>query len=83
LDNIKKENKFTEKQSRLIYLNFHICLLPQYPSIRPAECFTDLLFHISSSWVKIRLHTENQLPMLSGSAFKVKVVGVVVGGPTN
>ena len=27
--------------------------------------------HISSSWVKIRLHTENQLPKLSGSALKV------------
>ena len=37
--------------------------------------------HILSSWVKIRLHTENQLPKLSGSALKV-VVWVVVGGPT-
>ena len=27
--------------------------------------------HISSSWVKIRLHTENQRPMLSESALKV------------
>ena len=27
--------------------------------------------HISSSWVKIRLHTENQLPRLPGSALKV------------
>ena len=45
-----------------------------------------------SSWVKIRLHTENQLPKLSGSALKVSLVlgwgGVVgvslsVGGPTN
>ena len=26
---------------------------------------------ISSSWVKIRLHTENHLPKLSGSALKV------------
>jgi hypothetical protein len=26
-----------------------------------------------SSWVKIRLHTENQLPTLSGSALKVEV----------
>ena len=26
---------------------------------------------ILSSWVKIRLHTENQLPMLPGSALKV------------
>ena len=38
--------------------------------------------HISSSWVKIRLHTENQLPKLSGSALKVYVVGWV-GGPTD
>ena len=27
--------------------------------------------HISSSWVKISFHTENQLPRLSGSAVKV------------
>ena len=27
--------------------------------------------YISSSWVKIRLHTENQLPRWSGSALKV------------
>jgi hypothetical protein len=38
-----------------------------------------------SSWVKIRLHTENQLARLSGSALKVLWVGwwlcgVVVGG---
>jgi hypothetical protein len=29
------------------------------------------LLHISSSWVNIRLHTENQLPRLPGSALKV------------
>ena len=29
--------------------------------------------HISSSWVKIRLHTENQLPGLPESALKVSV----------
>ena len=29
-----------------------------------------IFLHISSSWVKIRLHTENQLPGLSGSALK-------------
>ena len=34
--------------------------------------------HISSIWVKIRLHTENQLPRLSGSGLKV-CGGVVVG----
>ena len=33
---------------------------------------------VSSSWVKIRLHTENKLPRLSGSALKVLVVGWVV-----
>ena len=31
--------------------------------------------HISSSWVKIRLYAENQLPMMSGSALKVVVGG--------
>ena len=51
--------------------------------------------HISSSWVKIRLHTENELLMLSGSALKVELGGVAQdmwwmlrricggGGPTN
>ena len=41
----------------------------------------EVVFHISSSWVKIRLHTENQLPGLPGSALKasVGVGGVVVG----
>jgi hypothetical protein len=29
-----------------------------------------VVFHISSSWVKIRLH-KNQLPMLFGSALNV------------
>ena len=33
-----------------------------------------------SYWVKIRLHTENQLPRLPGSAFKVNMGLVVVGG---
>ena len=36
--------------------------------------------HISSSWVKIRLHTENQLPGLPGSALKVVLGGWVGGG---
>ena len=37
---------------------------------------TPILFlHISSSSVKIRLYTENQLPRLPGSALKVPVVG--------
>ncbi len=36
---------------------------------------TPFFLHISSSWVKIRLHTENQLPMWSGSALKVCLVG--------
>ena len=41
--------------------------------------------HISSSWVKIRLHTENGLPKLSRSALKAVVWsgGGVVGGPTD
>ena len=39
--------------------------------------------HISSSLVKIRLHTENHLPKLSGSALKVVVWGGGVGGQTD
>ena len=43
-------------------------------------------FFVSSYFIylgQIRLHTENELPMLSGSALKVRLVVVVVGGPTN
>ena len=43
------------------------------------------LLHISSSWVEISLHTENQPPRLSRSALKVSLGGVdggLVGGPT-
>ena len=32
-----------------------------------------LFLHISSSWVKIRLHTKNQLPRLPGRALKVSL----------
>ena len=35
-----------------------------------------LFLHIQSSWVKLRLYTENQLPRLSGSALKVPGGGV-------
>ena len=40
----------------------------------------DVVFHISSSWVKIRLYTENQLPRLPGSGLKCNGTrcGVVV-----
>jgi hypothetical protein len=31
----------------------------------------EVVFHISSGWVKIRLHTKNQLPMLPGTALIV------------
>ena len=41
-----------------------------------------ILLHISSSWVKIRLYTKNQLPRLPGSALKVSVV-VGWWGPTH
>jgi hypothetical protein len=37
----------------------------------------NFFLHISSRWVEIRLHTENQLPVLPGSGFKVW--SVVVG----
>ena len=45
---------------------FFLCRLPLFC------CYGRL-----SSWVKIRLHTENQLPRLPGSALKVPVVGGV------
>jgi hypothetical protein len=38
----------------------------------------EVIFHISSSWVKIRLHTKYQLPRLPGSDFKCNQSGVVV-----
>ena len=37
----------------------------------------------SSSWVNIRLHTENQLPRLPGSALKFPLVGGWVGWVPN
>ena len=55
-----------------------------FTSLFPQEQEKQVLFlgsgpgHISSSWVKIRLHTKNHLRRLPGSALKVCVV--VVGG---
>ena len=43
----------------------------------------NLFLQISSSWVKMRLHTKNQLPRLSGSALKICDewwLGRVMGG---
>jgi hypothetical protein len=37
-----------------------------------------LIFHISSSWVKIILHTKNQLTRLPGTALIVITFSVVV-----
>ena len=38
----------------------------------------EVVFHISSSWVKIKLHTKNQLPGLPRTALIVMGPGVVV-----
>ena len=43
------------------------------------SCDANFFNRHSSSWAKIRLHTENQLSMLSGSALKV-CVGWLGGG---
>ena len=40
----------------------------------------EVVFHISSSWVRIRLHTKNQLPRLSRSGLKFNHSGVVWWG---
>ena len=37
-----------------------------------------VVFHISSCWVIIRLHTKNQLPRLPGTALNVITSDVVV-----
>jgi hypothetical protein len=37
---------------------------------------TPIFLNILTSWVKIRLHNENQRPSLSESALTVKVGGV-------
>ena len=42
-----------------------------------------MFLHISSSWVKLELHTEYQLPGLLGSDMKVWLVVVVVDGWSN
>ena len=47
-----------------IIIFFYFFLAPQFLEVM-------IFLHISSSWVKIRLHTENQLPRLPGSALKV------------
>ena len=64
-----------------------------FPKIKLPRCqtyifqkFPNFFLHFSSSWVKVRLHLENQLHVLSGSALKVYVGGWWVvggGGPTN
>jgi hypothetical protein len=38
----------------------------------------EVVFHISSNWVRIRLYTENQLPRLPRTALIVMTPGVVV-----
>jgi hypothetical protein len=38
----------------------------------------EVVFHISSNWVRIRLQTENQLPRLPRTALIVMTPGVVV-----
>jgi hypothetical protein len=35
------------------------------------------LLNISSTWIKIRLYTENQLPRLPGSRIKVYIIFVI------
>jgi hypothetical protein len=52
----------------------------QLPRLTGSDIFliffdgTPIIFlHVSSSWVKIRLHNENQLPRLPGSALTVSV----------
>ena len=40
-----------------------------WPLRCPQRKFCISYSHISSSWVKIRLHTENQFPRLPGSSF--------------
>ena len=54
--------------------------LPFSKNLRSSSIFKniDVVFHISSSWVKIRLHTKNQLCGLPGSAKDVMGPGVVV-----
>jgi hypothetical protein len=43
--------------------------------------FIEFIFHVSSSWVRMRLHAKNQLPWLPGCGLKCSpfrgVVGVV------
>ena len=52
--------------------------LPFSKKLRSSSVFknVDVVFHISSSWVKIRLHTKNQLPRLSRTAVIVIIPGV-------
>ena len=38
----------------------------------------EVVFHISSSWIKIMFHTENHFPTLPRTARNVMIPGVVV-----
>jgi hypothetical protein len=59
--------------SFLFEVVFHLVL-------RSSFCLVFFFGGRLSSWVRIRLHTENQLAMLSGSALQVSVVVVWCGG---
>ena len=53
-------------------------LVTQSPRPSSINKKNEVVFHISSSWVKIRLHNGNQLPGLPGSALNVMGPSVVV-----
>ena len=56
-------------QLRLFEVVFHFIVLGRLPFFLRSSSIS--FWGCLSSWVKIRLHTENQLPRLSGSALKV------------
>jgi hypothetical protein len=62
----------------------HLCLFWLKKNMQSGIQISFLMFlHIPSTWVKIVLHSENQLPGLLGSDLKVWLVVLVVDGWSN
>ena len=55
-----------------IYIIIHLIIIIFFVGERGEVGDPYFFLHISSNWVKIRLHTENELTMLSGSAYFAK-----------
>ena len=86
LSNIEVVIQIPKKMKIVLHLK-SMRLSSNWKKLRPSSIFKNIvvIFHILSSWVKISLHTKNQLPRLSRSALKVflgRVVQLTLSLPT-